>query len=324
MSMEAHRYDASMERTWDDLVRRSQGTFLHERAYMDYHADRFPDASAMVYDKGKLAAVFPATVSGTEVASHTGLTYGGLLHDGLTAEKVLAAFDAINAHYHSQGAETVLYKPVPYIYHPYPADEDLYALFRLGATLAARSIASALPLTGRKRFTESRRGGLRKASRAGCAVAETDDFTEFWGALTDNLEARHGTHPVHSLDEILLLEERFPEQIRLFEARIDGAFGAGCVVFDTGRVAHVQYITSTSEGRAAGALDALFDVVIATYGERAGTRFFDFGTSTEDGGRTLNEGLIFQKEGFGGRGVVYDAYRYVLAETHTATDHADH
>lgn len=318
--MEARRYDPSQSSLWDDLVRRSQGTFLHERAYMDYHADRFPDASVMVFDKAKLAAVFPATAAGTEVASHTGLTYGGLLHDGMTAAKVLAAFDALNAHYARDGYETVLYKPVPYIYHPYPADEDLYALFRLGATLVARAVASALPVAGRKRFTESRRGGLRKAERAGCALAESDDFAGVWDVLRAGLEARHGARPVHSLAEICLLKSRFPDQIRLFEARIDGVLGAACVLFDTGRVAHAQYITSTPEGRAQGALDALFDHVLGTYCEAAGTHTFDFGTSTEDGGQTLNEGLIFQKEGFGGRGVVYDAYRYSLP---TAPDHAD-
>ena len=36
--------------------------------------------------------------------------------------------------------------------------------------------------------------------------------------------------------------------------------------------------------------------------------YFDMGTSVEEGGRVLNEGLIFQKEGFGGRAVVYDTY----------------
>ena len=36
--------------------------------------------------------------------------------------------------------------------------------------------------------------------------------------------------------------------------------------------------------------------------------YFDFGISTEDNGRYLNEGLITQKQEFGGRGVVYDFY----------------
>ena len=36
--------------------------------------------------------------------------------------------------------------------------------------------------------------------------------------------------------------------------------------------------------------------------------YFDKGTSVEEDSRVLNEGLIFQKEGFGGRAVVYDTY----------------
>ena len=55
-----------------------------------------------------------------------------------------------------------------------------------------------------------------------------------------------------------------------------------------------------------GALDLLFHQLI--YDRYAQKRYFDFGISTEHGGQMLNEGLLFQKEGFGGRAVVYDTY----------------
>ena len=42
-------------------------------------------------------------------------------------------------------------------------------------------------------------------------------------------------------------------------------------------------------------------------------KYFDFGISTEHNGRLLNEGLIYQKEGFGGRGICYDTYEYTLS-----------
>ena len=45
----------------------------------------------------------------------------------------------------------------------------------------------------------------------------------------------------------------------------------------------------------------------------AGTKeYIDFGISTEQGGNILNEGLAFQKEGFGGRGVCYDCWQINL------------
>jgi hypothetical protein len=59
-----------------------------------------------------------------------------------------------------------------------------------------------------------------------------------------------------------------------------------------------------------GALDLLFHELINNY--YVDYPIFDFGQSTEQNGNYLNGGLIFQKEGFGGRGAVYETYRYTL------------
>lgn len=64
------------------------------------------------------------------------------------------------------------------------------------------------------------------------------------------------------------------------------------------------------EGKEIGALDFLFDFIINS--RCVPYHIFDFGQSTEQMGKYLNEALIFQKEGFGGRGVVYDIYEYEL------------
>lgn len=46
---------------------------------MDYHADRFQDASLMIYRKGQLYALLPANRLNNILYSHQGLTYGGLI-----------------------------------------------------------------------------------------------------------------------------------------------------------------------------------------------------------------------------------------------------
>jgi hypothetical protein len=76
------------------------------------------------------------------------------------------------------------------------------------------------------------------------------------------------------------------------------------------KVVHVQYISANEKGKELGALDFLFDRLINF--EFCNFPIFDFGQSTENLGNYLNENLIFQKEGFGGRGVTYDTYRYEL------------
>ena len=40
--------------------------------------------------------------------------------------------------------------------------------------------------------------------------------------------------------------------------------------------------------------------------------YLDFGRSTEGDGSVLNDGLVAQKEGFGGRAICYDTYDWTL------------
>jgi len=87
-----------------------------------------------------------------------------------------------------------------------------------------------------------------------------------------------------------------------------GEMVAGILVYLTTHVIHSQYIAATPEGKASGAVDAIMHEIL-----KQNYRYFDFGISTEKGGQYLNEKLIFQKEGFGGRGICYDTYEYTLS-----------
>lgn len=312
------RYDATHADEWNTLVRLSKnGTFLLDRHYMDYHADRFADCSLLFRKKGELLAALPANHVADErmVCSHGGLTYGGLLlHPRLTAVEALEVFHCAIDYYKKElGATRWLYKPMPYIYHRLPADEDLYALFRCNATLKARGVSSVIDSSNRLPMRELRRRGLRKAREAGITFCESTDLAAFWPVLEEVLLSRHGRHPVHTLEEMTHLRDLFPEQIRLFVARAaDDRVVAGTVVFETDRVAHAQYIAASSEGCDTGALDGLFGWLLT---ERyADKPWFDFGISTEQDGASLNEGLVFQKEGFGARAVVYDQYELTLTD----------
>ena len=314
--MEIIRYSASLKGEWDAFVGNAKNaTFLFMRDYMDYHADRFADVSLMFYDDNRvLRALLPANffVVDRVVASHAGLTYGGfILSADVKGGELLAIFEAAMRYMkYELGAVCFVYKPVPYIYSSLPAQEDLYALFRVGARLAGRALSSVVDNGSFVGFSELRRRKVAKAAKNGVVYSCSDDFVSYWSILTDVLEQRHDCRPVHSLEEILLLHSRFPENIKLYTACGSGAMLAGCVVYECKNIVHIQYIAASDEGRAVGALDGLFDYLINNV--YSGVRFVDFGISTENGGRFLNEGLLFQKEGFGARGVVYDVYEIDL------------
>lgn len=63
-------------------------------------------------------------------------------------------------------------------------------------------------------------------------------------------------------------------------------------------------------GRKNGALDLVIKNMMDMY--KDSKRYFDFGSSNEDNGHILNEGLISQKEGFGGRVVVQQTWEMCL------------
>lgn len=313
--MNLKRYNAEDFDTWNKFIASSKnGTFLLNRNFMDYHAARFTDSSLLFFENKRLVAVLPANFDeeSKTVYSHQGLTYGGLIMSHkLTTRGVMQAFDQMLAFMREElGAKRFIYKPIPYIYNRYASEEDLYALFRHDAKLVSRGLSTCIELEHRLPITESRKSGLRKATNI--HVEETDKVQDFWNILNNVLTTQHNVRPVHSVDEIELLMSRFPNRIKLY-----GAFDeemkmlAGSLVFNCGNVIHTQYLAATNEGKSTGALDKLVCTLISDiYRDE---RYFDFGISTEQQGHILNEGLIFQKEGFGGRGICYDSYEITLS-----------
>lgn len=298
---------------WNEFVAKSKnGTFLFDRRFMDYHADRFQDYSLMFYDNDRLLAVMPAHVDGDTLVSHGGLTYGGLvMGQGIKAAQVCELFCELNGCLSCHGFRRVVYKAVPWIYHQQPAEEDLYALTSVcHARLIIRDISSVIIGDRKMHFSGSRKDGIRKARRQSLIVKESEDFAAFWQILNENLTGKYGVRPVHSAAELELLHSRFPDKIKLYMV-LDGEMPVGgTVLFLTPQVLHVQYISATPEGKACGAIDLLFyhliNMVYSNY------RYIDFGKSTSSDSADLNENLIFQKEGFGARAVCYDTYEWTL------------
>lgn len=311
---EIRRYTPDCADEWNQFVAESKnGTFLFDRRYMDYHQDRFRDHSLMFYQDGRLLAVLPAHVDGDTLYTHCGLTYGGLvMSPRLTIVETLALFRELNAMLRSEGMKHVIYKAVPWIYHRLSAEEDLYALYHeCHASIVARDYSTNIFLGAGMRWERVRRRGVVRAQRAGITVERSDSFADFWRVLSDNLGTKYGIRPVHTLAEIELLHGRFPDNIVLYQAVRDGQVLGGVVLYLSPPVVHAQYSSATPEGKSLGAIDAVYERIM--HHDYKDWPYFDFGRSTENpDGSGLNEALVFQKEGFGARGLCYDIYEWDL------------
>lgn len=306
------RYTMDLKESWNRLVEHSRNaTFLHCRDFMDYHADRFADHSIVACKKGEPIALLPAhlTPDGT-LHSHSGLTYGGwiLPPRHFTGEEMLTLWQEFLPWLKEKGITAVDYKPLPTIYHASPSQEDIWALWRMGAEMTSCGLSSTIDLSLPLQFNQQQRRNLRRAQKCGCEVREMgiEEVPEFWDMLASCLQQRHDVKPVHSIEELSLLMQRFPKKIRLFCAEKEGVAGAAVCMFDTGLVAHAQYIATTPQGREDGQLSLLFHHLLQSV--YSGKRFFDFGISTEDGGKVLNTGLHRQKSGFGATSVIYPRF----------------
>lgn len=313
-------YQEESATLWDELVAASHAaTLLHTRKFLSYHGSRFADRSLLILDeKERLVGVFPAALNPARadmVVSHPGATYGGLVHAGkLRGEQAVVALEHICRHYRDSGITRLRYKAVPHIYHAAPAQDDLYALFRLNATRYRCDLSCAIDLARRLPVSERRKRALKGAHKQGVEIFSGAEYAApIWSVLADNLARKHGAKPVHTLDEILLLQGRFPEQIEFIAAKLGDEVVAGVVLFHSSSVVHAQYISSSSKGYDLQALDALFDWIIVRAQQEGRARFFDFGISNEDEGRTLNGGLYDFKSEFGGGGVLHEFFELKLS-----------
>ena len=142
-------------------------------------------------------------------------------------------------------------------------------------------------------------------------IEESQNFAHFHSVLSQTLREKYDLNPVHTVDEMKLLQGRFEENIKLFVAKnSNNEIIAGIWMFDFGHAVHAQYIAASAEGKEKGALDLLFlELIQNIYKDR---KYFSFGISDEDTGRVLNVGLSNQKTMFGGRGVVYQAFKLLF------------
>lgn len=275
---------------------------------MEYHSDRFNDHSLIIFDDASnIISVLPANISGEVMTSHAGLTFGGmLLTHRSSINTTLQMFELIKSYLIKVGIEKLIYKPIPYIYHSIPAEEDRYFLYLNNAKLIARNVTSTIYLQEEILYKKGRKWSIKRAKRENLRVLASEEYVKFWNLLSTTIETKYGVAPVHNIEEILRLVTLFPDNIKLFVAQRGSEILAGALIFENNGIVHTQYLANGEDGRKIGALDLVIDHMLTV--EYKHKKYFDFGISNENSGLYLNSGLISQKEGFGARSVAQDIY----------------
>ena len=277
---------------------------------MEYHQDRFEDFSLLIYKNRKIIAVLPANKKGATVYSHQGLTYGGLvISPKLKLKDYIILFQELLQYLESTGITTLELKELPVFYCQFPAEEIGYLAQLAQAKTIRVDTASVIDYRNKLAIQSNRLEGVKKAQKQGLVVREEADFTAFWDQiLLPNLAQKHNALPTHTSQEIKLLHQYFPKNIRQFNVYKQDVLVAGATVFETKTTAHIQYISGNEQKQELGSLDFLFETLIST--TFAHKQYFDFGVSNENQGKQLNAGLSYWKECFGARTLLHRFYSF--------------
>ena len=275
---------------------------------MDYHKDRFEDFSLLIYKGERLYALLPANINDDVVYSHQGLTYGSfVLQDSAKLKSTFLAFKEVLKFLFEERIKKLDIRIIPSFYNSLPSDELEYILYKAEGSLVKRDVILLIDYQNKLRFQKNRREGINKAKRKGLLVKVDGDYEKFWNEiLIPNLKEKYNPSPVHSLDEIKLLAARFPKHIKQVNVYQDDKIVAGTTLFLTKNVVHPQYISGNENKNELGSLDLLMNDVFDHFKE--GRNYFSFNTSSEENGKLLNEGLLFWKESYGARPLIFNNY----------------
>jgi hypothetical protein len=304
------KYTSEHYQMWNNFVANAKNaTFLFHRDFMEYHSDRFQDFSLLVFDeKENLKAILPANISEKKLYSHQGLTYGVFVTDSsLKIEKFISIYSEILRFLKQNKIETIDFKLIPNIYCSQPSEEINYALFLSEAKLIRRDTLATINLQSQFKIDSNRVEGVKRAEKLSLEIKKETDFSGFWNSvLIPNLEEKHEAKPVHTLAEIQILHEKFPNNIVQYNVYENNKIIAGTTLFIDKKTVHVQYISAIGDKNQHGALDYLFHHLIASV--YTDFNFFDFGISNENQGKNINKGLQYWKETFGARTFCQDFY----------------
>jgi hypothetical protein len=303
------KYTSNDYSQWNDFINQAKNaTFLFHRDFMEYHQDRFEDYSIIIENEKGWIAVLPANRIKNEVFSHQGLTYGGLVFkNDLKLEKTISVFKALLIKLHMDGFKNLFIKEIPFIYCDSFSSEISYILFLTDSKLIRRDTLSVIDLTQNLSLSKDRKEGFKRGEKNKLMIKEEVDFSLFWNTiLVPNLHNKHQAKPVHSLEQITFLKNKFPKNIRQFNVYKNDELLGGTTIFESKNVAHSQYISANSLKNEYGTLDFLHHHLMTEVFKNK--KYFDFGISNEEQGRKLNGGLSYWKESFGAQVLTQDFY----------------
>ncbi len=290
-------YSAAYRDTWNAFIEKSiNGTFLFHRDFMEYHSDRFTDASLLVFDNGQLVCCVPASTSQSTFYSHQGLTYGGfvLLESTLNVERII---QVVLEHLYAQDYSKIVFNMQLSFYNMF-ASSTKDVLEKNGFAISRELCNMQSRLDQPVKISSKKSAGYRNGKFDDLTLKIEQNYDGFWNeVLIPQLIARHNATPVHTLAEIYLLASRFPKNIMQYNVYRGKELLAGATFFLHNNIAKSQYAAIAPAGMVVSAMDFLYIEAMQELTD-TGYTILDYGPVNERDG-SINRGVQRFKEELG-------------------------
>ncbi|WP_428768088.1 GNAT family N-acetyltransferase [Treponema sp. HNW] len=310
------KYNDSYEELWDDFVlnKSINGTFLQSRKFLNYHPkERFEDFSLLIFSqKNNLAAVIPACKGPKDSScffSHKGSTYGGIIIDKkhYSGNSLLEIIETFEQYLKENRFTSVYLKITPDIlsienpallkYLLYYKNYQQYS--ELNTYVDLENYNENILAN----FSQGKRTNINNCLKLGlkCEKIESDNEIKLLHELISLNLKKYATIPVHSLNELIALKEKYiAENISFFKCTLKDDMIAGAVVFyfPKTRTIHTQYLCAKEEFAKLSPMSFMYYSMIIE-AKKINYKKISWGISTEDFGHTLNQGLLKNKESYG-------------------------
>lgn len=298
---------------WKEFVRNQYNIFYDDK-FLKYHdvfgkKINWHHLKIKIKDTNRVYALITGCIDeeANTFISCRGVSFGGFLwKNKINVVEYLQILSAFKEYMISKGIKKCSLTVPPFVYLTSRNEENDYALFKSGFNVKDVSITNIIDLEdfnhNKISYTVYKQVVKQHSDEIVYEMIENiepDGLVEFYDLLKRDRELK-GAVPTHSREELIYLKNNLPENIKIFQAKINGDLAGICVLFVINKSIILNfYLAAAEKYKDTTVMKNLLLHTIEWSAENS-YEFYDIGTSDVNG--KLLEGLFKFKKRFSAHG----------------------
>tara|TARA_B110000263_G_scaffold48656_1_gene40449 strand:+ start:871 stop:1821 length:951 start_codon:yes stop_codon:yes gene_type:complete len=307
--LEIIKYNANKHKIlWDLFVLKSNnGTIFHSRKFLSYHKERnFQDCSFLFQNKNNVEALFTGAIIDDVLYSHPGASFGGFIYNQLSFEFGSKIVELLLEFAQQNNLKEIVIVPTPFIYYNQYNEVIEYCLYIKGFSMIEYYISSFVNLESNllDQLHNRKKRYIKKMENE-IEIKLSKDLDGFYPILVNN-KLKHKTKPTHTLEELKVLMQQFPDEIKLLLSYQNNKIIGGALNFITNKNSCILFYNMIDYEYQSLQVASLQIYASLKWAQENNLKFLDIGVSQLYEGDKIvpHESLINFKEQFGAKAMI--------------------